>query len=67
MQNKDYAPMRVKDVMLLFDVSDITVRRWLVEGLPARHINTRLVLMDKPDVVKWVSCFKPWQMYKMGE
>jgi phage terminase Nu1 subunit (DNA packaging protein) len=56
--------LRTSDVMRMFDVSEVTVRRWVRQGMPCTKIGSRLVIYDSMPVVRWVTDNKPWHLYK---
>jgi phage terminase Nu1 subunit (DNA packaging protein) len=50
--------------MKMFSVSEITVRRWVRQGMPCEKIGSRLVVYESLPVVRWVTDNKPWHLYK---
>jgi phage terminase Nu1 subunit (DNA packaging protein) len=56
--------LRTTDIMKMFDVAEITVRRWVKQGMPCEKIGSRLVIYDSMPVVRWVTDNKPWHLYK---
>jgi predicted site-specific integrase-resolvase len=56
--------LKTKDVMQMFGISEITVRRWCKAGMPYEAVAPRLHRYNAFAVTKWVKQNKPWHLRK---
>jgi len=64
MDDKTISTVKVQQ---MFGISEITVRRWVKQGMPVKRIAPRLHRYDADAVMAWAKEYKPWQVMERGE
>jgi phage terminase Nu1 subunit (DNA packaging protein) len=64
MDDKTISTVKVQQ---MFGISEITVRRWVKQGMPVLRIAPRLHRYYADAVMAWAKEHKPWQIMERGE